>query len=104
MNYSSVMGIIKAAHLTASQFSWLGSIFFLGYIVALAPHNRLLQQALYTIKILIGLNGCMGYYFMLHARVPLLHRAHDTALFSWNVGISCDLCHRSYDIGLVQKA
>lgn len=37
------MGILTDAHLTSSQFTWLGSIYYLGYMVALAPHNRLLQ-------------------------------------------------------------
>jgi ACS family allantoate permease-like MFS transporter len=37
------MGILTDAHLTTSQFSWLGSIYYLGYMVALPIHNRLFQ-------------------------------------------------------------
>lgn len=33
LNYSAVLGIKEDAHLTDSQFSWLGSIFYLGYLL-----------------------------------------------------------------------
>lgn len=32
LNYSSLMGIKEDAHLTGYQYSWLGSIFYAGYI------------------------------------------------------------------------
>jgi len=38
------MGIKTDAHLTAHQYSWLGSIYYLGYLVAVYPHNRLFQR------------------------------------------------------------
>jgi MFS transporter, ACS family, allantoate permease len=37
------MGILTDAHLTASQYTWLGSIYYLGYLAALPIHNRLFQ-------------------------------------------------------------
>jgi MFS transporter, ACS family, allantoate permease len=37
------MGIETEAHLTDSQYTWLGSIYYLGYMVALPVHNRLFQ-------------------------------------------------------------
>ncbi|KAH8895553.1 MFS transporter [Thozetella sp. PMI_491] len=43
LSYSSVMGILTDANLTTSQYSWLGSIYYLGYMVALPIHNRLFQ-------------------------------------------------------------
>jgi hypothetical protein len=33
LNYSAVLGIKDDTHLTGSQFSWLGSIFYLGYLI-----------------------------------------------------------------------
>lgn len=33
LNYSGVLGIKEDTHLTGSQFSWLGSIFYLGYLI-----------------------------------------------------------------------
>lgn len=44
LSYSSVMGILTDAHLTTSQFTWLGSIYYFGYLAAAYPHNRLLQH------------------------------------------------------------
>ncbi|KAH8650027.1 major facilitator superfamily domain-containing protein [Xylariales sp. PMI_506] len=43
LSYSSVMGIYTDANLTTSQYTWLGSIYYLGYMVALPIHNRLFQ-------------------------------------------------------------
>ena len=37
------MGILKDAHLTGYRFNWLGSIFYIGYIVAEYPANLALQ-------------------------------------------------------------
>ncbi|KAI0162731.1 MFS transporter [Pestalotiopsis sp. NC0098] len=43
VSYSSVMGIMTDANLTTSQFTWLGSIYYLGYMAALPLHNRMFQ-------------------------------------------------------------
>ncbi|KAK6069353.1 MFS allantoate [Seiridium cupressi] len=43
LSYSSVMGIMTDANLTTGQFTWLGSIYYLGYMVALPFHNRMFQ-------------------------------------------------------------
>ncbi|KAH6652320.1 major facilitator superfamily domain-containing protein [Truncatella angustata] len=43
LSYSSVMGIMADADLTTSQFTWLGSIYYLGYMAALPLHNRMFQ-------------------------------------------------------------
>lgn len=37
------MGIMTDANLTTSQFTWLGSIYYLGYMAALPLHNRMFQ-------------------------------------------------------------
>lgn len=37
------MGIMTDADLTTSQFTWLGSIYYLGYMAALPIHNRMFQ-------------------------------------------------------------
>jgi len=44
LSYSSIMGIQKAAHLTSDQYSWLGSIFSLGYLVANFPCALIIQK------------------------------------------------------------
>lgn len=33
LNYSALLGIKEDTHITDSQFGWLGSIFYLGYLV-----------------------------------------------------------------------
>ncbi|KAJ9142980.1 MFS transporter [Pleurostoma richardsiae] len=37
------MGIKQDANLNASQYSWVGSVYYVGYLVADFPHNRALQ-------------------------------------------------------------
>jgi len=44
LSYSSIMGIQTYAHLVGQQYSWLGSIFYFGYLVWEYPTNRLLQR------------------------------------------------------------
>lgn len=43
LSYASVMGIYTDANLTSDQYTWLGSIYYLGYMAALPVHNRLFQ-------------------------------------------------------------
>ncbi|KAH8807654.1 permease of the major facilitator superfamily [Xylogone sp. PMI_703] len=44
LSYSSVMGIQKSRNLTSDQYSWLGSIFSLGYLVANIPCAVIIQK------------------------------------------------------------
>jgi MFS transporter, ACS family, allantoate permease len=44
LSYSSIMGIQKDAHLTSNQYSWLGSIFSLGYLFANIPCALIIQK------------------------------------------------------------
>ncbi|KAK7745523.1 hypothetical protein SLS53_003023 [Cytospora paraplurivora] len=41
---SSILGIMDDANLTSSQYNWLSSIFYLGYLVAEIPQNIALQR------------------------------------------------------------
>ncbi|KAH9991566.1 major facilitator superfamily domain-containing protein [Russula vinacea] len=41
---SSILGILKATHLTANQYNWLGTIFYLGYLAFQFPQNLALQR------------------------------------------------------------
>jgi len=66
LSYSSIMGIQTFAHLQGQQYSWLGSIFYFGYLVWEYPTNRLLQRlplAKYTsfnIMVWGGILACMA--------------------------------------------
>ncbi|KAF2811382.1 MFS transporter [Mytilinidion resinicola] len=44
LSYAGVMGIQKENHMTSSEYTWLGSIYYAGYIVAAPIHNRAFQQ------------------------------------------------------------
>ncbi|RAK81243.1 MFS general substrate transporter [Aspergillus fijiensis CBS 313.89] len=44
LNYSSIFGIKSALHLTGSDYSWLGSAFYLGYIVGALMWAKLVQR------------------------------------------------------------
>ncbi|ORY10119.1 major facilitator superfamily domain-containing protein [Clohesyomyces aquaticus] len=43
LSYAGVMGLQADTGLTASQYTWLGSIYYAGYIVAAPIHNRAFQ-------------------------------------------------------------
>ncbi|GME34470.1 putative transporter [Neofusicoccum parvum] len=44
LSYASSMGIVADAGLSAAQYSWTGSVFYIGYLVFEYPHNRLMQR------------------------------------------------------------
>lgn len=52
LSTSAMMGIIQDTKLTASQFSWLGSIFYLGFVLFQIPNNFFLQK--FRIKRYLG--------------------------------------------------
>lgn len=43
ISYAGVMGLQAETGLSSSQFTWLGSIYYAGYIVAAPIHNRMFQ-------------------------------------------------------------
>ncbi|TRM59317.1 major facilitator superfamily domain-containing protein [Schizophyllum amplum] len=43
LGQSAILGILPGAHLTQNQFNWLGTIFYLSYLVFEFPQNRALQ-------------------------------------------------------------
>ncbi|KAG1474106.1 hypothetical protein G6F56_000552 [Rhizopus delemar] len=44
LSVAAVLGIMEDAQLSGSQFSWLGSVFYLGYLVCQLPNNYLVQR------------------------------------------------------------
>ncbi|KAI7862749.1 major facilitator superfamily domain-containing protein [Spinellus fusiger] len=44
LSTSAVMGLLEDVQLTGNQFGWLGSIFYLGYLIFQPPNNYLLQK------------------------------------------------------------
>ncbi|KAI7888356.1 major facilitator superfamily domain-containing protein [Mucor mucedo] len=44
LGISAVLGIIEDTHLTGSQYNWLGSFFYLGFIAFQLPNNYFLQK------------------------------------------------------------
>ncbi|KAK5111763.1 hypothetical protein LTR62_004683 [Meristemomyces frigidus] len=44
LSYAGVMGLQKELHMDSLQYSWLGSIYYVGYIPAVPLHNRLMQR------------------------------------------------------------
>jgi len=41
---SAILGIQKSTHLTTNQYNWLGTIFYLSYLVFEFPQNLALQR------------------------------------------------------------
>lgn len=44
ISYASVMGIVADTDLVGTQYNWLGSVFYLGYLVAEYPAVLILQK------------------------------------------------------------
>ncbi|GAN07299.1 MFS allantoate transporter protein [Mucor ambiguus] len=44
LNYSSVLGIKEDTGISSAQFAWLGSIFYLGYLLYQVPNTYLIQR------------------------------------------------------------
>ncbi|KAI8099882.1 major facilitator superfamily domain-containing protein [Halteromyces radiatus] len=44
LSYSAVLNIMEDTHISSNQFSWLGSIFYLGYLVFQVPNSYFLQR------------------------------------------------------------
>jgi len=44
LGQSAVLGLLEDAHLTANQFNWLGTIFYLSYLAFEYPQNLALQR------------------------------------------------------------
>ncbi|KAJ5679912.1 hypothetical protein N7462_008156 [Penicillium macrosclerotiorum] len=44
LNYASIMGIKKDAHLVGQEYSWLGTILYIGILVGEYPQNLMLQK------------------------------------------------------------
>ncbi|KAH8812394.1 major facilitator superfamily domain-containing protein [Xylogone sp. PMI_703] len=43
LTYAGVMGLQQDTHLSSSQYTWVGSIYYAGYIPAVPIHNRMFQ-------------------------------------------------------------
>ncbi|KAI0063571.1 MFS general substrate transporter [Artomyces pyxidatus] len=44
LGYSAILGIRTSAHLTADEFNWLGTVFYLSYLLFEYPQNVALQR------------------------------------------------------------
>ncbi|KAI0124899.1 major facilitator superfamily domain-containing protein [Xylariales sp. AK1849] len=44
LSYAGVMGLQKETSINSAQYAWVGSIYYVGYIVAAPIHNRLMQR------------------------------------------------------------
>ncbi|KAF2238261.1 allantoate permease [Viridothelium virens] len=62
---SSILGILKNAHLNATQYNWLVSIFYFGYLLAEWPQNWALQR-FPVAKWLAGNLTILGSILLLH--------------------------------------
>lgn len=44
LSYSSIMGLYEDCNIDSDTYSWISSLYYIGYLVAAYPHNRLLQK------------------------------------------------------------
>ncbi|KAK5133477.1 hypothetical protein LTR08_007719 [Meristemomyces frigidus] len=45
LSYAGIMGLQEETHMTIFQYSWLGSIYYVGYMAAVPVHNRMMQRS-----------------------------------------------------------
>ncbi|KAL3482151.1 major facilitator superfamily domain-containing protein [Aspergillus californicus] len=70
LSFAAIMGIREDANLTASQYSWLGSIVYFGYLGGDIPATYLMQR--------FPLSKCLSFMCMLWGVVVALHAVcHD---------------------------
>ncbi|KAM0752592.1 MFS general substrate transporter [Meredithblackwellia eburnea MCA 4105] len=70
LSFAAIMGIRTKTHLTASQYSWLGSLVYFGYLGGDVPATYLMQR--------FPLDKYLGVACMIWGLVVLLHAAcHD---------------------------
>ncbi|CAO3624517.1 unnamed protein product [Mucor fragilis] len=63
LTVAAVLGIMEDTGMSGSQYSWVGSIFYLGYLVCQVPNNYLIQRlpvGRYLGAVLIIWGGVMG--------------------------------------------
>lgn len=59
LGFASIMGIKKDAHLVGQDYSWLGTILYMGVLVGEYPTNLLLQK--FPVAKYLAINvGCWG--------------------------------------------
>ncbi|KAJ1044539.1 hypothetical protein NDA10_006628 [Ustilago hordei] len=54
LNYASLLGLKKDTHLHGQQYSWLGSFFYVGYLIATPVHGYFLQK--FSLSRYVGVN------------------------------------------------
>lgn len=54
LNYASLLGLKKDTHLHGQQYSWLGSFFYIGYLIATPVHGYFLQK--FSLSRYVGFN------------------------------------------------
>lgn len=81
LNYANLLGIKKDTHLKGQEYSWLGSFFYIGYLIATPIHGFFLQKV--NLSLYLGANivlwgitlgahaGCHNYGELLAARTFL---------------------------------
>ncbi|KAI9255745.1 major facilitator superfamily domain-containing protein [Phascolomyces articulosus] len=63
LNYAAVMGLYEDTHITQDQFSWLGAIFYIGYLAFQIPNQYFLQRlpiSKYLGSIIVVWGVCLG--------------------------------------------
>lgn len=66
LSYAAIFGIEEDLHLEGTQYSWLSSIFYFGFLAWALPTNLMLQR--FPVGRYLGCNICMwGVFLMLQA-------------------------------------
>lgn len=97
LGYAAVFGLQKETHLVGTDYSWLGALFYLGYLVWEYPTALLLQRfhvgRVMSITVGIVLDGrevllmdtgySMGYCSHVSFSLPRFRRSRCSTHFSW---------------------
>ena len=66
LNYANLMGVQKDANMNGSEYSWLVTIFFLGYLIGTPMHAWFLQHTVLS-RYVSGIITIWGLVLMCHA-------------------------------------
>ncbi|KAK4890247.1 hypothetical protein LTR27_011008 [Elasticomyces elasticus] len=85
LSYAGVMGLQQETNMSSFQYSWLGSIYYVGYMFAVPIHNRLMQRFPPS-KHIAGCMALWGVVLTTMAACDNWDRPHDSTNLPWEPG------------------
>lgn len=63
LSYSAIMGLYQDCNIDSTQYSWISSLYYIGYLSTAYPHNRILQRV-NQVKYIAAMTCCWSVVLM----------------------------------------